>query len=59
MYLCFCLALLHSERPNLYAILAFLSAIGLMSLLCSLHNKVPIFFPDFVAVSNQGVVFGL
>ena len=27
-----CLTLLHSERPKLYAILAFLSAKGLMSL---------------------------
>ena len=26
----FCLILLHSERPKLYAILAFLSAIGLI-----------------------------
>ena len=29
----FCLRLLHSERPKLYAILAFLSTIGLIHLI--------------------------
>ena len=49
------LTLLHSERPKLYAILAFLSAIGLRR---PFHNKLSIFvfINSYVMISSSSLV---
>ena len=38
-YFCEVLALVHSERPNLYTVLAFLRAIGLKDMLLVMNKR--------------------
>ena len=44
----YCLTLLHSERPKLYTILAFLSAIGLMAFMDHHHSDDSSYYTEVI-----------
>ena len=48
------LTLLHSERPKLYTILVFVSAIGLKCNILLTSERSWIFVPDFSATDKMG-----
>ena len=54
VFVCLKLNLLHSERPKLYTILAFLSAIGLMLVGClGLNSSLRQYFSLYRAISQR------